>query len=238
MLADGPDPNAASMPTALAGLVFGLDLAHGHQPELYTAYVPALIDLNTHKLHIATRPHSRWTRQTVADSLTAAAHMTTRELLVEAVAINMSTLARSDATHALLFGEWELSNLLPALFKRADLKWCQVRLGWHSPDIAKKMRDVQRIMTPPACRYAGYMRSHPSAAFRLYALGLLQFTEAKCAFCNHEKAPSKCSGCGKRRYCNQHCQGRHWQSVHRAECEQLRRHTYLSFETSLLLADV
>lgn len=236
-LVEGPDPNTANMPVALAGLIFGLELAHGRQPELYVTYVPALVDLTTHKLHLAERPHSGWHRQgVVRDTLVTAARMTSTELLVSAVAVNMARLAHGDHTHALLFGEWEMSNLAPAVYKRADLAWCEARLGWRSVDVARRMRDVHQIMSQAP--KTGYFLSHASTAFRLYALGILQATLPECACCSRDKASFKCSGCGKRRYCSQHCQSRHWRLVHKAECQQLRQHTYLSFETHQLLADV
>lgn len=233
-------PATAVRGMALGGLVLGLAVAHSLHPELYSSHVPAVIDAATGTLHISGRPHPHWNDDnSVLAQMVDAARSGGTEQLADCVRENVATLVENGLTHILLFGEWDLSNLLPALLRQADLDWCRQTLGWRSCDVARKMRDVNRLVSHPADRRqgTGFLLSHPSAVFRMYAVGMAQDTPDQCAGCGRGgRVRFKCGACGKRRYCDTACQARHWRT-HKAECVGLRGHTLLTEASFRALQD-
>lgn len=217
---------ASRVPEAPRLLAMAVTLLKRTTPTLLETYYAAFVDEESDDLYIQRcEPHPSICR--VDEPF---------EGFCASVKANFELVESMEGTHCLLVGLDPYVKPLPALYRRSDVEWAKVRMGWPERKVAKKMLNIVRIRAIPEVRAGGidYSLHEASDNFRMHALAMRP--PAVCSGCRRATELLSCAGCGKAWYCSRECQRSDW-PAHKDACPVLR-HADAFPSTRTLRADI
>lgn len=200
-------------------------------PGLLDIYLPCFVDGRTGRLYVL--------RSEPPVSAGSGGLLAKFPNFFQTIRANYDLAERTNATHTMLTGVDPQLNPSPALFRKRDVEWARVRLGWPEAKLSKRLVDMHMVRAPPDVRAAGIDCSVTISSEDFRKTALAMRPTAGCFECGKDGPLHACAGCGKARYCSRSCQRMHWRS-HKQFCALLLHIDFYKSARSLAedMADV
>lgn len=206
-------------------------------PNVLELYVPGIINIETHKLQLLdSKPHNGWKSYRYAQHLNSAFEHKWGERLLR----DYQYLKREELTH-MVWGATGSAAYLCGLWRRKDLAWCEVRMGWPLESFATRTAKLFRMKLGMAnSDLAAFRCASTSRDMRGRLLSRrCSKQDRECFVCKQFMTTVfKCGGCGAIWYCSRACQKEHWKQQHRLFCKQLAGRYAIPAEYAYRLGDV